>query len=470
MLLITIGTGVLLFATVIVLDNIIVSQLKREFDLTLLNKTRTLITLTTQETGKIELNFADEFMPEYETKKRPDYFQLRYLNGKLVERSHSLMGKDFPVPKLDLNQERFSNIRLIDGRAGRLVEIRFIPHIQDGARKEQQGNEPTHDQTGRKLSDTQALISVARGREQLDVLIVSMRFKLGSLFLLLVFAIVFLVRFIVARSLAPLRSISHSVQQLDASTLDVRIHDHSNVAELAPISRQINSLLQRLEEAFQREKRFSSNAAHELRTPLAELKTIAEVGGMWPNDEQMVKGFFTDLQGITSDMENIVTNLLVLARCDVGREVISKSDVELSKIVDESWHRLRQNIARKGIIINQSGESAIVQTDRGKLEIILINLFSNAVEYSPDNGYVNIRLERKPNGVGIEVDNSAPNLSETDLPKLFDRFWRKDGVASSKQHAGLGLPLVMALAEIMGIKLVTSLGADHRFTVSLLIT
>ena len=126
-----VGTTLLLFVAGVFFDFAIRAQLEREFDHALLAKAQTLVTLTTQEGGEIELDFADEFMPEFEARENPEYFQLWLADGTLIERSRSLGSHDLSRTNPPLNEPVFSEYRLLDGRAGRLVEMVFIPHVKD---------------------------------------------------------------------------------------------------------------------------------------------------------------------------------------------------------------------------------------------------------------------------------------------------------------------------------------------------
>jgi len=314
---ILLGFALLLTATFSWVGSKFTNQLEHEFDRNLLTKAMTLVTLTTQETGKVELDFADEFMPEFEALEQPEYFELWLADGTLLERSHSLGAKDLPLDKLPLDTPHFSDTPLHDGRNGRLVQIRFVPHSKDNP-DDPEGTETNYDSTGQPLSAIEAHFSVARGREELDALISSTWWTLGGTGLLLLFAVAFLVANVVKRGLTPLREISAQVSALDAKSLHQQIRLDDDVLELTPVITQLNKLLGRLDDSFHREKRFSGDVAHELRTPVAELRAIAEVGGKWPRDEVMMKHFFGDLLSATEEMETTITNLLTLARCESG--------------------------------------------------------------------------------------------------------------------------------------------------------
>ncbi len=460
------GVGVLLLVAFVFLENRFRNQLAEEFDRNLLTKTMTLVTLTTQEGGEVELDFADEFMPEFEASEHPEYFELWVDDGSLLERSRSLKQQDLPRDSVVLGQPLFRDIGLIDGRKGRLVQIRFIPHKKDKRGEERNVEDEVQGSQARFFSDVQAHLSVARGREELDALIWSTRLVLTVTGAIMLMVMLVLLRYSISRGLQPLLEISNQVRSLDADSLTSRIQPTQNVAELDPIVTQLNRLIDRLADSFAREKRFSGNVAHELRTPLAELKTMAEVGGNWPGDKSMAEEFYGGVLGVAEDMEKTVSNLLALARCEAGNLEINSESINLAELVRESWKPFSEMVNSNSLVINNNLEEVVVSTDRHKIELILQNLFSNAVEYSPSNEQVRISLEQIGDDIGIRVANRTQNLESNDIDKLFDRFWRKDSARTRGQHGGLGLSLVKALADVLKLKLNPTLD-NKEFAITL---
>lgn len=369
------GAGFLLLIAFAILEARFRQQLQREFDRNLLEKTMTLVTLTTQHTGRVELDFADEFIPEFEAPTHPEYFELWLADGTLLERSRSLGKQDLPLDELPLDQPFFKNMILLDGREGRLVQIRFIPHTKDKPGEEHPNAEHILKPKGDRQRDMQVHVSVARGRGDLDALIWTTRCTLGTTGLFMLIAMIFLVRLSVLRGLAPLREISNQVQSMTAESFDGRIQLKRRIHELDPIVKQLNRLLDRLRASFERERQFSSNVAHELRTTLAELRTMAEVGGKWPDDKEMIKDFFDDLLGVTEDMHYTITNLLALARCESGKQEIEEHPINLTELVRETWNRFADQAGEKGLEIDDRLDDVIVETDPRKVELILVNLF-----------------------------------------------------------------------------------------------
>jgi two-component system sensor histidine kinase QseC len=417
----------------------------------------------------VEFDFADEFMPEFDLPQRPEYFELWLADGTLIERSRSLGKLDLPRANSPLGQPNFSDLTLLDGRVGRLVEVRFVPHMKDDADEEAKGQEITHDPaTGSALSDIQAIFAVAKGREDLDDLIFSIRTIIGLTLLTFLVATGILVRVSLERGLKPLKEIARDVRGLDVEALSARVQVPESNEELRPIANQLNHLLERLDQAFQREKRFSENVAHELRTPIAELRTLAEVGGGWPEDQALVTRFFGRLVKLSESMESTVTNLLMLARCDAGKQTAAQEKVDLREITEASWQRVVAQAGGKDIRIdNRISSGLYVNSDKYKLTLVLFNLFSNAVAYSPPHSDIVVLAAQQDDALKFSVSNRAVDLDEEDLKLMFERFWRKDQARTGGQHAGLGLSLVKALTEVLNLEIRAWFDTDHRFTMTL---
>lgn len=456
------------------IDYLLRAQLKQEFDRNLLSKAMTLVTLAEQEGGEVEFDFVDQFMPEFQADERPEYFQLWLADGRLIQRSGSLREMDLPRSEPPLNTPRFSDLTLPDGRAGRLVEVRFVPYEEgmeedekDSGAQTGQGGRPARD-AETPAADINADIAVARGTEDLDHLIATVRAALAVTFALLMGAAALLVRLSVDRGLKPLNRIAREVRNLDADNLDTRLPDTPGSDELVPITKQLNDLLERMGAAFDREKRFSGNVAHELRTPIAELRAMAEVGKEWPTDRDMVEEFFNELVHLADDMERTVTNLMMLSQLEAGTQRVEMRPINLFRLIEKTWKRLVSEANGKQVRLdNRVRKDLDVRSDEDKLTLIFTNLFSNAVSYSPDHSAIIVEVEESAAGARLTVSNPTVDLAEQDLALMFERFWRKDEARTGGRHAGLGLSLVQALADILSLKISSVLDSSRRFSIML---
>ena len=311
-------------------------------------------------------------------------------------------------------------------------------------------------------------LALAQGKEPLTDLLTTMRTTLLLSFLLLLALLTGLVRVSIGAGLKPLRRMAREVEHIGAENLHERVSNEHASRELQPIALRLNNLLSRLEEAFDREKRFSGNVAHELRTPIAELRALAEVGKEWPSERDMVEGFFGDLVDLADDMERTVANLLMLARLDAGTQDIKQESFDLTLLVDGIVDKFSGQIEEKELRFrNDVPRGVEVTTDKDKLKLILINIIYNAITYSPEGSEIGVQATQINSHVELNVSNDTVDLNQSDVSMMFERFWRKEQVRTGSNHAGLGLSLVKALAELLNLKVRPALDAGSRFTLSL---
>lgn len=491
-----VGTGLLLLIAGISLDFMVRSWLARQFDETLLAKTRAFVALTEQEEDHLEFDLADAMMPEFDDEDEPEYYQV-WSGDEVFERSEMLGEKDLQRDGERSLEPRILDVVLPDGRSGRQIQVDFVPlltirldgqdsdagidstasgEIEDDGAGEDDENEleelaidPSElvPGSGRLV----ASVVIAKSREPVDEAIGLFRIALGGVAIVLILAIGLLIHVIVPRGLEPLNEMGRQVATLDENSLDNRIDVRSDAEEIAPLVSTLNNLLRRLEKAFERERHFSSDVAHELRTPVAELKSLSEVGARWPEDVESVRRFFRDVQDVAGSMEHTINNLLHLARCDAGIEEISDDEVHLRETIDRLWRHFAPSAERRGVRFEQEiPPDLVIRTDSAKFELIMSNLLSNAVAYSRSGGTVSCMVRNGSNKVSLDVSNPVSELTEDDLSAMFERFWRKDDARTAGEHSGLGLALVRSLSDLLSFDLETSLsddGGERVFRISL---
>ncbi len=447
------------------LDAMIGIQIQKAFDTALLAKARALETLLEQAPDGIEFEFADEIMPEFKDDHGPQYFQIWLDNNAVFERSHSLNNADLPRFQTLVQQHSFHDIALPDGRPGRLVETVFVPRVDI----EEQAEGTKNDRViSGDTGEVHVTLVLARERVTLQQQRFATRLIISGAMLMMLFGILVLVRKLVSIGLLPLERLATQVKSIDERTLDRRVtHEGTQSVELAPIEEQVNGLLGRLESAFQRENRFSADVAHELRTPLAELRSLAEVGALQPEDREAVLAFFGDVKDISVQMEKMVGVLLELARADAGQLQICAEDIHLAPVVNSVWTDSVSGQTAHTRFRNEVAEDLLVRTDREKLEMILRNLLTNAVIYSQPGTPIRIFATQARDIVVLGIENHVIDLDATDIPMMRERFWRKDQARSNSDHTGLGLALVEALAGVLTLKVELSLDEHEVFRVVL---
>lgn len=453
----TIVTSMMLVlsVTAVFLYLLIARQVESVFDNSLVDKTNALISLTEMDEEGLEFDFTEGMMPEFEIGDGAQYYQLWENGNELLVKSPSLQQQNLPRLGVAFGEYLFSDLILENGRNGRLVETLFLP------RTEYDFDEPELEETKKNENDNQVelptpqpiTIVFARERETLNQTLLTIAITIFGVIVLVVSLSALIVRHLVRSGLSPLSNLARRVGKIDESRLDQRIaHSGEQSLEIAPIEDQLNHLLERLQSAFEREKRFSSNVAHELRTPLSELRTLAEVGRIVPESREQITEFFGDVADISAQMEKVVITLLELARSDAGLLRVDPEEIELGEFCDEIWKHSISDQGQDRTLIKNIPEGLTINTDREKLGMILSNLFNNAINYSPSDEAINIDARIQNNNVVIEVRNAAIDLKPEDIVHMRDRFWRKQGrQEASNGHSGLGLSLVDAFAKILSL-------------------
>jgi two-component system sensor histidine kinase QseC len=226
--------------------------------------------------------------------------------------------------------------------------------------------------------------------------------------------------------------------------------------ELAPISAKLNDLLTRVLASFERERRFSADVAHELRTPIAELRAIADVALRFPPEAIARTAAFEDVREAALQIDRLVTALRTLAACEAGRVERNVESVDLRALGQKLWTPFAAAAASKGLAVAtplperpESSGRAVISSDPAILGSVITNLFANAVEYADAGGKVGWSVRTTSAGVELTVVNSNAALERTDLDHVFEAFWRKDAARTGGVHSGLGLSLARAFVELL---------------------
>jgi len=454
------------------LTRTVAAWLEREFDRGLEAKARALVALTEQEAGRIEFDFESEQLPEFGAAASPEYFELWLAEGSLIRRSPSFEVSDqtrgaslvkgpdpAPTPS-------FRDLRLPDGRWGRQIRIDFVPRLDTEDDPADPAGAPVGASGPSRLQA--ATMIVGRERESLDATLGRLTVAVGGLAAALMLALAGLTQLALRVGLRSLDRLTEQVRALDVSSLGARVAVAAAPEEIAVVVEQVNALLDRLEAGFTRERRLSSDIAHELKTPIAELRTLCDVGARWPEDRAAVRRFFGDARAIAGQMERIVVHLVALARYDEGREQAWRTRVRVAEVVEAAWASLARAAAAERREWRQEISPGLwFDTDRDKFALIVANLLSNAVAYSPPGATIVCTSEETNGRASVSFSNPTETLEPEDLAVMFDRFWRKDEARAGGRHVGLGLALVRALAQVLGLEITTRLDPDKTFRITL---
>jgi len=255
----------------------------------------------------------------------------------------------------------------------------------------------------------------------------------------------------VRRELEPLQAIRQKAAAITADHLDHRLSTAAIPSELTGVVEALNDMLARLESSFQRLSAFSSDLAHELRTPVSNLLTQTQV---MLSKTRTVEEYCDVLASNEEEFERLsrmIADMLFLAKADNDQIVPNRETIHLEHEVEQLVEFYEALCDEKHISLSVSG-AASLSGDRLMLRRAISNLLSNAIRHTPEGGKIDVAITSGDNRpVRLSVTNTGPTIPANELPKLFDRFYRADPARHrSSEGAGLGLAITLSIVQAHG--------------------
>lgn len=466
--LVAVGMTALLVVGGAALMLVIRSALTAQFDKSLAARAEALRSLTRFDGTKVEMDFAGEAMPRFarpagrgQASDSAEYFVAWVRDGhgwRVLERSESLGKHEWLAVSPDDQSPGARDVTLPGGIGGRAFVIEFAPSVERDEGDER-GAAPAvaggHDAPRPSSPPApQARILVAMSRAPLDRTLAAVGWSIFAVGVALALASLLMVRWAVGRGLAPVNDLSRRVQALGPNSLDARFESAGLPTELRPIAEQLSALLARLEEAFARERRFTSAASHELRTPIAELRMLLEVASNKPRSGEEWSRTAETALSVLSRAQSLCETLLRLSRAETDRPAPdAEARTHIGPVLAEQAARA---IAMHGgdarLVRIDADEALVARVESATLASIVGNLLDNALRHgdaAPDDPVI-VSAHLVGDGVRIDITNPAPALTSDDLTHLFEPFWRKDASRHDQRGFGLGLPVARTLARASG--------------------
>lgn len=275
--------------------------------------------------------------------------------------------------------------------------------------------------------------------------------------------------FAARRGLAPVRDIAQVARGISATHLGDRLRRESVPTELAELAASFNDMLDRLEDSFRRLSDFSSDLAHELRTPVSNLMTQTEVAlARARSAEEYREILYSNLEEYDR-LARMIADMLFLAKADNGLIVPNRESIDLAAELDGLIEFYEALAEEQGVRVSRSGTGAVAG-DRLMIRRAISNLLSNALRHTPRGGLVKVEIhDLGKDGIRIAVENPGEAIPPEHLPRLFDRFYRVDPCRErSGEGAGLGLAITKAIAQAHGGTISVSSGnGTVRFALSI---
>lgn len=273
---------------------------------------------------------------------------------------------------------------------------------------------------------------------------ISQRLVMPSLISLPVLA--FMIWFGIGRGLSPLLQFAREIKQRNPNHL-VAVTTNVLPTEIQPLANALNDLLTRLADALEKERRFTDDAAHELRTPLAALKTQAQVALRSTDDKEKQHAIENIITGVDRST-HIVQQLLALARLNPDNTKIATTTVNIYNFTADIIAQHADEAINKKIEISLDGNTDIkIQTEPTVLSMLITNILDNAVKYTPDNGSININIQKEKNNFVVNIVDTGSGISQELQQRVFDRFYRIPGHKVS--GCGLGLAIAQQCVQIL---------------------
>jgi signal transduction histidine kinase len=383
--------------------------------------------------GKIRFLYLNEWkqMEHTQLQLNPIFIEIVDLEGNSMDRSPNL-GENH----LTFSPEKAKSEEAWTQKIGsREVRQRQIPLLNAG---KQEG-----------------YLLLAKSFEDSRELLDNLRNVLLLIYPLILVSLYLSMRYLAGKSIEPLEKISLKTNQITQQNLNERVPETGTNDEIGQLTRAINSLLGRLEQALQREKQFTSDASHELRTPLAVLRGTLEVLIRKPRSaEEYETKVKTALMSIDR-MSAMLDQLLALARVENGKNLV-KEELELITFLEELADKITEEQAHSIQFQSLVGVPIYVATHEKSLEMILQNLLENAVKYSKNGGEVFLRVGKEKEAF-IEVVDTGTGIASEYLEQIFDPFFRvQEALDHGIPGTGLGLAIVKKLAQESSIRLSVS--------------
>jgi two-component system OmpR family sensor kinase len=254
---------------------------------------------------------------------------------------------------------------------------------------------------------------------------------------------------LVARALRPISCISATAIKISAGDLSQRINVVETESELGQLAAVLNSTFARLEAAFAQQQQFTSDAAHELRTPVSVMLTQAQAALNRERTAHEYRETVEACQRAAQRMRRLIESLLALARLDAGQEPMKRLDFDLSKTARDCVELIRPLAEERGVKILCDLPPLEYVGDAERLAQVITNLLTNAIQYNRPDGEVRVKLESQ-NGMAIlTVSDTGQGIATEDLSRVFERFYRADKSRSTGGN-GLGLAIAKAVVETHG--------------------
>ena len=278
--------------------------------------------------------------------------------------------------------------------------------------------------------------------------------------------------FLANRALSPVAAITKTARQITAADLSRRLASNLPDDEIGQLAATLNAMLERLDQAFQRERQLTADVSHELRTPLALLKTQLSLARSRPREAAALLQMMADMEADVDRMTRLTEQMLTLARIEQDHS-FRFEHVDVIGVLHTAVENLRGQAADRqvDVVVPEFDQPALyVEGNQEQLLQLFLNLLDNAIKYAGAQGRVTLQIDQDGQSVSVAIANSGMAIAPEHLPHLFERFYRADS-ARARETGGFGLGLALAAAIVKAhrgrIQVTSEPGIDTTVTVTL---
>lgn len=286
----------------------------------------------------------------------------------------------------------------------------------------------------------------------------------------------FLGYFVSQRLLQPIRSMTDTVKSIEVSDLGTRLEVSDTKDELSELAVTFNHMLERIQQGFDQQQRFVSDASHELRTPVTVIRGYADMLSRWGrHDEETLQEGLEAIGSEAENMQELIEKLLFLARADQKRQILHKELLDMQALVGDVFRKMQMAVDSHHLQL-LANEPAMVLADKVTMRQMLRIFLENAVKYTPAGGVIRLSSSRCPENAGcleLMIEDTGIGIAEEEQEKIFQRFYRVDSSrtkeAGQPGGTGLGLSIAKWIADRHGIKIrvESQPGTGTRFTLKI---
>jgi two-component system sensor histidine kinase QseC len=460
-----VATAIVFVVAGTILYMLVGSDLQTQFDHALISKARLLASTVEQTPLGVEIEFAELEMGEFLSPTGPGFLQLWRNDGAVLYRSASLNGSDLPQVAASLDEPVFQSMDLPGDLSCRAVCLTFTPRL------EEDWIEQIYNPGVQEMRDSHITLVLARTTQFTDRVLA--RFRL--LLVVLLFATLIVVSgslaWAVKSGLKPTERLAAEINRIGEQDLSMRLADEVVPEEIRPVVVRLNDLLDRLERAFARERAFSADVAHELRTPLAGLQSVLEVSLARLRSTEEYEATLEECLHISGHLRTLIGNLLSLARIESGTLKLDSRTVTLNTLLRSNWEHFAERAEARNLSLEwELTPESNLTTDPTLLDAAIRNVLDNAVGYADKGGTLTITTTRAAGVASVRVTNTGCELTQEKAEELRDRFRRGDAARSATgTHCGLGLALVQETLRALGgdVRIQAEPGGRYEITLTL---